>query len=117
MSALQLRSYVEQGSTVEAPSTAWGPCVQRELVEVPTFELGMERAALLERNTVTGLHANSEAKRAGMREGDRVVSMSIYWDDVSKPVKLTVRRGGETSTITYFPRGHIVGVTPQYVRQ
>src|SRR5262249_5963057 len=75
----QLRSYVEQGSTVEAPSTAWGPCVQRELVEVPTFELGMERAALLERNTVTGLQANSEAKRAGMREGDRVVSMSIYW--------------------------------------
>ena len=46
-----------------------GPCVQRELVEVPTFELGMERAALLERNTVTGLQANSEAKRAGMREG------------------------------------------------
>ena len=41
--------------------------------------------------------------------------MSIYWDDVSKPVKLTVRRGGDTSTITYFPRGPIVGVTPQYV--
>ena len=111
----QLRSYVEQGSTVEAPSTAWGPCVQRESVEVPSFELGMERAALLERHTVTGLQANSEAQRAGLREGDRVVGMSIYWDDVSKPVKLTVRRGGDTSTIIYSPRGHTVGVTPQYV--
>jgi hypothetical protein len=54
-------------------------------------------------------------QRAGMREGDRVVSMSIYWDDVSKPVKLTVRRGGDTTTLTYSPRGHTVGVTPQYV--
>ena len=111
----QLRSYVEQGSTVEAPSTAWGPCVQRESVEVPGFELGMERAALLERHTVTGLQANSEAQRAGLREGDRVVGLSIYWDDVTKPVKLTVRRDGDTSTIIYSPRGHTVGVTPQYV--
>ncbi|WP_321472629.1 hypothetical protein [uncultured Paludibaculum sp.] len=41
--------------------------------------------------------------------------MSIHWDDVSKPVKLTVRRGEGTSTITYYPRGDTVGVTPQYV--
>ncbi len=111
----QLRSYVEQGITVEAPSTVWGPCVRRESVEAPSFELGMERAALLERHTVTGLQTNSEAQRAGLREGDRVVGMSISWDDVSKPVKLAVRRGGDTSTITYFPRGHSVGVMPQYV--
>jgi predicted metalloprotease with PDZ domain len=111
----QLRSYVEQGSTVEAPSTVWGPCVRRESVGVPSFELGMERPALLERRTVTGLQTNSEAQRAGLREGDRVVGMSISWDDVSKPVRLTVRRGDETSTITYSPRGHSVGVTPQYV--
>jgi predicted metalloprotease with PDZ domain len=111
----QLRSYVERGSTVEAPSTVWGPCVHRESVEVPSFELGMERAALLERHMVTGLQANSEAQRAGLREGDSVVGMSIYWDDVSKPVGLTVRRGDDTSTITYSPRGHSVGVTPQYV--
>ena len=111
----QLRSYVEQGGMVEAPGTVWGPCVQRESVEVPSFELGMERAALLERRTVTGLQANSEAKRAGLREGDRVVGMSISWDDVSKPVRLTVRRGDETSTITYSPRGHSVGATSQYV--
>ena len=111
----QLRSYVEQGSTVEAPGGAWGPCVQREWVEVPSFELGMERAALLERQSVSGLQANSEAQRAGLREVDRVVGMSISWDDVSKPVKPTVRRGADTSTIMYFPRGHVVGVTPQYV--
>jgi hypothetical protein len=39
----------------------------------------------------------------------------ISWDDVSKPVKLTVRRGGDTSKITYSPRGRTVGVTPRYV--
>ena len=37
--------------------------------------------------------------------------MSLYWDDVSKPVKLTVRPGVYTYIIKCFPRGHIVGVT------
>ena len=111
----QLRSYVEQGTTVEPPDTPWGPCVQRQLLEVPRFELGMDRTALLEQHTIAGLQPNSEAQRAGLEEGDRVAGMSIYWDDVSKPVKLNILRGGSRTTITYFPRGQTMGVIPKYV--
>jgi predicted metalloprotease with PDZ domain len=111
----QLRSYVELGSTIEAPAEALGPCVAREMVEMPAFELGMNRADLIEKRIVTGLQPGSEAQKSGLQEGDRVASTSIYWNDTSKPVKLTIRRGQSTSSVEYYPRGPSLGVIPQYV--
>jgi predicted metalloprotease with PDZ domain len=111
----QLRSYVESGSTVEAPAGIFKPCAIREVLDIPSFELGMNRADLLEKETVVGLKSGSNAQRAGLQEGDRVIGMSIYWNDSSKPVKLTIRRGLSTITAEYYPHGPSAGLAPSYV--
>ena len=110
----QLRSYVELGSTIEAPAEVFGPCIIREMVEMPRFELGMNRTELIEKHTVAGLQSESEAQKSGLQEGDAVIGTSVYWNDTSKPVKLTIRRGQATSTVEYYPRGPSLGVVPQY---
>jgi predicted metalloprotease with PDZ domain len=111
----QLRSYVELGSTIEAPADAFGPCVVRELVDIPSFELGMNRVDLVEKHTVTGLQPGSNAQKAGLQEADRVIGTSIFWNDTSKPIKLTIRRGQATLTAEYYPRGPSPGLAPRFV--
>lgn len=110
----QLRSYVDVGSTIEAPAEAFGPCILRQMVEMPAFELGMNRTELIEKRVVTGLQPGSEAQKSGLQEGDTVIGTSVYWNDTSKPVKLTIRRGQTTSTVTYYPHGPSLGAIPQY---
>jgi predicted metalloprotease with PDZ domain len=81
---------------------------------MPSFELGINRTDLVEKRTVAGLKPGSEAEKAGLREGDTVIGTSVYWNDTSKPVKLSIRRGKTTSKIEYYPRGPSLGLVPQY---
>ena len=111
----QFRAYVEQGMTVEAPADAFGACAVREMVDIPSFELGMNREELLEKRRVAGLQPASEAYKSGLRDGDIVVGTDVYWNDTSKPVKLTVQRGKTRATFAYFPRGASAGMVPKYV--
>jgi predicted metalloprotease with PDZ domain len=110
----RLRSYVELGSTVDAPAGAFGPCFVRQMVETPSFELGMDRTDLVEKHTMSKLKPGSQAEKSGLREGDRVIGTSVYWNDTSKPVKLTIQRGQARRTIEYYPHGRSRGAVPQY---
>jgi predicted metalloprotease with PDZ domain len=55
-----------------------------------------------------------EAFQAGVRDGQQVTRTNIYWNDVSKPVQLTVRAEGGSKAIEYYPRGPSLGLIPQY---
>jgi predicted metalloprotease with PDZ domain len=79
----RFRTYVESGATIDAPHEAFWPCIARDLVEMPSFELGMSRTDLVEKHTVAGLKPGSEAERAGLRDGDTVTGTSVYWNDTS----------------------------------
>lgn len=108
-----LRDLVNSGGTVPVPDFPFGRCVRRSVDEVPTFDLGFDRETLLSKKTVANLRPNSAAFEAGLREGQQVLGMSIYWGDVSKPVRLTVHSGEVQQIIEYFPRGKSV-LIPQY---
>jgi predicted metalloprotease with PDZ domain len=109
-----LRDDVELGKTISIPAAALGPCVTLQRDDIPAFELGFDREALLGQHIVSGLQPESAAFQAGLREGQPVTEMSIYWNDVSKPVKLTVRTENGSKTIEYYPRGPSRGLIPQY---
>ena len=66
--------------------------------DIPTFELGIDREALISQHTVSGVKAGSAAFEAGLRDGQQVTRTNIYWNDVSKPVQLTVRTEGGSKT-------------------
>jgi hypothetical protein len=80
---------------------ALGRCYRPVAREVAAFELGLEVADLVVRSVIVG----SRAEAAGVREGDRVVSLA-YRDGVSTaPVEIVVDRGGSRRRMTFMPTG------------
>jgi hypothetical protein len=59
------------------------------------------------------VNPDSAAFKAGIRDGQEVVGASIYWDDVSKPIRLKIRSGDGQRIIEYFPIAKPVPI-PQY---
>lgn len=65
------------------------------------FDLGFEFDP--ERAFVQSVDTASVAYATGLRQGDRVVSRSIYMGSTSKEVELVVLRDGKRVPITYYP--------------
>jgi predicted metalloprotease with PDZ domain len=110
----QLREYVDQGKTIPVPDGALGRCADIQMDDIPRFDLGMDRETLLSQHIVSGVKAGSAAFAAGARDGQQVTRTNIYWNDVSKPVQLTVKSDGESRAIEYYPRGESIRRIPQY---
>ena len=52
-----------------------------------------------------GLRPGGPAAKAGLREGDRVESLSEREGDPDVPIKMVVTRAGSKVTIQYTPKG------------
>lgn len=90
----------------------FGPCFSRTTARFRRFDLGFEPKSLVgDIKTIRGLKLDSEAARAGLRDGD-VVTYSVAMDSVQGDPKrlltLKVTREGRTFPITYLPRGESV---------
>ena len=69
--------------------------------EADLFDLGFRFSP--ERTDVTAVDPGSEAYRAGVRDGDRVVSRNIYLGNTRKEVELVLERGGRRIPVAYYP--------------
>jgi predicted metalloprotease with PDZ domain len=90
----------------------FGPCFTRTTAKFRRFELGFEPKSLVgDVKTIRGLKPDSEAARAGLRDGDVViysVAMDSVQGDPTRMLTLKVTRDGKTFPITYLPRGEVV---------
>lgn len=66
------------------------------------FDLGFEFSP--QRDSVLTVDPESAAYASGVREGDAVVSRSIYMGAVDREVELVVRRDGRDLSIKYLPK-------------
>lgn len=96
--------FVTNAETVDIPADALAPELVGELTAVYAYELGFDQQRSLKERKVHGLVRGSAAERAGLREGDQLAGWSIQGDSDIR-VKLSVRRGGKTTRIAYYPRG------------
>lgn len=100
-------------------SDVFGPCFRRVSVPIRRYELGFDPNVLIEpERIVRGLVPGSEAEKAGLRDGDRLVNAVPQDVAASRETyKLTfpVRRDGREFIISYLPRGEAVA-TPQWKR-
>jgi predicted metalloprotease with PDZ domain len=108
-----LRQFVQDGATIPVPESALGPCVRLQTDAIPEFELGMDAQTLRDKHVVANVKPDSEAFKAGLRDGQRIVRTSVTWNDTSKLVKLTVRAADGDYAFEYYPRGPSRDI-PQY---
>jgi predicted metalloprotease with PDZ domain len=100
-----LRRYIEDGSAIPVPEFALAPCVRVRTESAFQFELGFDEESVRAKFVVSGVKPDSEAFKAGIRDGQKITRVSVYWNDTSKPVKLTVRSSDGNHSLEYYPRG------------
>jgi predicted metalloprotease with PDZ domain len=100
------------GGLMLPESDDYGPCFRRTTKKIRRFEVGFDPKSLIgAEKTIHGLMPDSEAAKAGIREGDKInysVALDAIQGDVRRTLTLQVTRGGKTSPITYLPRGEAV---------
>jgi predicted metalloprotease with PDZ domain len=101
ISGLQ-ENYINKGETIPVPAGSIG---RTEIKTDPLgrFDLGFDQQASRETKTVTGVKPDSEAWKAGLRDGQIIKGFSIYYDDLSHPAEITVEENGVPKTISYNP--------------
>ncbi len=100
------------GELMLPPSNAFGPCFARTTKKIRIFEIGFDMASTVGPNKIVrGLKAGSEAAKAGVRDGDRIISGGAgdsVQADVNQPITLKLERAGQPLSVTYLPRGEAV---------
>lgn len=110
-SGKQLRKYVKEGGEIPIPENALGPCVRASIEKTFKFDLGFDRRCVKsEGKIVFGVEADSEAWKAGLRNGQRLLSWSIHNGDTSKEVRLTVQTADGEHVLRYYPRGPDISI-------
>lgn len=109
---LRLHANMLAGKVMTPDSGDFGPCFARTTGKFRRFELGFDPKSLVgSPKVIRGLQPDSEAARAGLRDGD-VVSYAVALDgvqgDQGRKLTLQVTRGGRTFPLTYLPRGETV---------
>jgi hypothetical protein len=92
------------GKLIVPPQGTFGPCF--EVVSEPEqpFDLGFDEMRL---GVVKNLREDSAAAKAGVHEGDIIVSLTpldVVRQDPTKKMDLKLKRGGQEITVTYSPR-------------
>jgi hypothetical protein len=97
------------GKVIFPAKGAFGACLQSRKQDVRIFDLGFSSPVrLVAGATVGGLVEGSLAARAGLRNGDVLMTstdINPVADSLDALVVLPVRRNGEQVTVTFDPRG------------
>lgn len=100
------------GGLMLPESDDFGPCFRRTTKKIRVFDLGFDNKSMLGPNKVIqGLKPGSEAAKAGIREGDKVISGGAgdaVQADVTRTITLRLTRDGAPLSVTYLPRGEAV---------
>lgn len=109
-----LHAAMLRGELMLPESDGFGPCFTRTTGKVRRFDLGFEPKSLVgDVKTIRDLKPDSEAAKAGLRNGD-VVTYAQALDGVQgnpqAKLNLQVTREGKTFPISYLPRGEEVEV-------
>ncbi|MBK8994155.1 MAG: hypothetical protein IPM35_00180 [Myxococcales bacterium] len=98
------REEIGAGRMRGLPNDALGPCFVAGPRRFESFALGFERDA---GGSVTRVATGGAAERAGVRVGDRVVSLLHQPGSPSVPVRLQIERAGSKRELEYRPVGPV----------
>lgn len=101
-----IRDYIESGKTIPLPPGALGPCFQVGKRAIHKFDAGFDIDPIYRTGTVQGVRQESEAYKAGLRDGQTVTrSSTIDPNNPNQPIEMTVVDSGIPKRIRYFPQG------------
>lgn len=97
-----------EGAVITPLPDSLGPCFRAVAVQTRPYDLGFDEMRL---GVVADLRPNSAAARAGLANGDEILSLTPIPDlqkDESRMMEMTIRRDGQAYGVRYLPRGEAV---------
>jgi predicted metalloprotease with PDZ domain len=101
------RDTIELGKPFDVPEGALGPCFRRVTRAYTGFDAGFDEEATNrgKPRKLVGVVPGGPADKAGLREGDEVVSIQILKRGAEEPMEVTIARDGGTKKFKYKPEG------------
>jgi hypothetical protein len=101
------RDAIELGKPAELPDGALGPCFRRVTRTYVGFDIGFDEDASRKGSPakLLGLVKGGPAEKAGLREGDEIVTIQAGARSPGEEVHVTVAQGDRTKTFHYRPEG------------
>lgn len=102
-------SYIGRGENIALPGR-WNK-YRKVQVAVPSFDPGFDVAQTFARRRVAGVVTGSEAYKAGLRDGQQLVSIAnsnrfINGWRPDEPLRVTISDEGNNRVIAFYPRGN-----------
>lgn len=98
------------GQWLVPESGDYGPCFRRVNAKIPRYDVGFGGPEINRRSVVEGLRADSNAAKAGLKEGDKITyqtSTDGAQRDPNMTITMNVTRGDQKLDITYIPRSEL----------
>lgn len=106
---LQLEKYIEKGETISFIPELLGPDVHFRIAQLGIFDLGFNWELLKTKHVIAQINQESNAYKAGLRNGQKVYGWSLYFDATKESlIKLPDR------DIRFFPQKPPFTQIPEY---
>jgi predicted metalloprotease with PDZ domain len=111
--ASDIEKYIDRGELVPADNP-FGTCAIGEVNNYHPWEMGFEAEKSFKTRVISGVKPDSNAYRAGLRDGQKWASGGFVWDDPNRLTKLTVIDGDTQKVVQFYPAATEAIRLPQY---
>ena len=111
--ASDIEKYIDRGELVPADNP-FGTCAIAEVINYHPWDMGFEADTSFKTRVISGVVPDSNAHRAGLRDGQKWVSGGYVHDDPTRLTKLTVIEGDTQKVVQFYPAARDAIRLPQY---
>lgn len=97
-----IEKYMSRGELVPADNS-FGACATVEDIEYRSFDAGFDFEKSFETRVVSGVVPDSNAHKAGLRDGQKLVTWGMVLDNPRRQAKLTIVEGATQKVLQYYP--------------
>lgn len=107
--------FIEKGEEAEFTPDLLGPCFDVRQEPLRVYEPGFDVQASIKDRKLTSVVQDAAAWNAGLREGQKILSLNISFGDANTPVKITVEdEAGQPKKLEFHPARDTGRTIPQY---
>ncbi len=110
----EFKEYINSGKEIEFSPKAFYPYAKLKEVKLKVPDFGFNMRTLFYENSIAELNPNSNAYRAGLRNGHKVLNQDIDCKAHDKIVNIAIDDNGSEKIISFKPEV-VKKVIPQYV--
>lgn len=100
--ASDIEKYIDRGELVPADNF-FGTCAIAEVINYHPWDMGFEADKSFKTRVISGVVPDSNAHRAGLRDGQKWISGGYVHGDPNRLTKLTVIEGDTQKVVQFYP--------------